>query len=51
MRDCGVTADDVPSLVEAAVEEQTMFFDFDCHDWSRAEVECAFAAALAVEAR
>jgi alcohol dehydrogenase len=51
MRECGVTADDVPSLVEAAVEEQKMFFDFDCHDWSRAEVEAAFQAALAVESR
>ncbi len=47
----GVTEDDVPALVDAAVEEQSFFLDIDCHDWTRAEAESAFRAALALAGR
>jgi choline dehydrogenase len=51
MREAGVTEADVPSLLEAAMEEQRFFLDIDCHEWSRAEVEAAFRSALAIESR
>jgi alcohol dehydrogenase len=51
LSEVGVTADDVPTLVEAAVEEQRFFLDIDCHTWTRAEVEAAFHAALAISER
>lgn len=47
----GVTDTDVAALVNAAVEEQSFFLDIDCHEWTRAEVEVAFRAALALTAR
>lgn len=51
LRDVGVTEQDVPALVEAAIEEQSFFLDIDCHTWTRAEVEEAFRAALELTAR
>ncbi len=51
LRDVGVTADEIGALTEAAVTEQGFFLDIDCHDWTPAEVEAGFRAALAVERR
>ncbi|MFN8223904.1 MAG: iron-containing alcohol dehydrogenase [Gaiellales bacterium] len=51
LREVGVTEDDLPALVAAATIEQKFFLDIDCHEWTAAEVEAAFKAALAVEAR
>lgn len=51
LREAGVIDEDVPALVEAAVGEQAFFLEIDCHEWTRAEVESAFRAALALEAR
>jgi alcohol dehydrogenase len=51
LRDAGVVEDDLPALVHAATTEQAFFLDIDCHDWSAAEVEQAFRAALALDAR
>jgi choline dehydrogenase len=51
LRDVGVTEDDLPALVASATEEQSYNLDVDCHDWSPAEVEQAFRAALALESR
>jgi alcohol dehydrogenase class IV len=51
LREAGVTDDDVPALVDAAVGEQAFFLEIDCHEWTRAEVDSAFRAALALEAR
>jgi alcohol dehydrogenase len=47
----GVTEDDLPALVESATGEQSYNLDVDCHDWTPAEVEQAFRAALALEPR
>jgi hypothetical protein len=33
------------------VGEQAFFLEIDCHEWTRTEVESAFHAALALEAR
>ena len=51
LRDVGVTEDDLPALVASATGEQSYNLDVDCHDWSPAEVEQAFRAALALESR
>ncbi len=51
LRDVGVTEDDLPALVESAMGEQSYNLDVDCHDWTTAEVEQAFRAALALEVR
>ena len=51
LREAGVTDEDVPALVDAAVGEQAFFLEIDCHEWTRVEVESAFRAALALEAR
>jgi choline dehydrogenase len=51
LSEVGVTEDDLPALVKAAVGEQAFFLDIDCHTWTAAEVEAAFRAALAVRAR
>ncbi len=51
LREVGATEDDLPALVKAALEEQAFFLDIDCHTWTAAEVEAAFRAALALEAR
>ena len=51
LRDVGVTEADLPALVESATGEQSYNLDVDCHDWTAAEVEQAFRAALAVESR
>ena len=51
LRDVGVTDDDLPALVESAMGEQSYNLDVDCHDWTAAEVEEAFRAALALEGR
>ena len=51
LRDVGVSEDDLPALVRAATTEQAFFLDIDCHAWSDGEVEQAFRAALALEAR
>ena len=46
LRDAGVTEDDLPALVASATGEQSYNLDVDCHDWTAAEVEQAFRAAL-----
>jgi choline dehydrogenase len=51
LAEVGVTAADLPRLVDAAVREQGFFLEIDCHAWTRGEVEEAFRAALALEAR
>jgi choline dehydrogenase len=51
LRDIGVTEEDLPALVESATHEQSYNLDVDCHDWTAAEVEQAFRAALALESR
>jgi choline dehydrogenase len=51
LTDVGVTADDLPGLVASATGEQSYNLDVDCHDWTPAEVEQAFRAALALERR
>ena len=51
LTDVGVTADDLPALVASATGEQSYNLDVDCHDWTPAEVEQSFRAALALERR
>lgn len=51
LAEVGVTEADVPALVRAAVGEQAFFLDIDCHEWTAAEVETAFRAALALGSR
>jgi alcohol dehydrogenase len=51
LRDVGVTEDDLPALVASAAGEQSYNLDVDCHDWTLAEVEQAFRAALTLESR
>lgn len=51
LRRAGVTEDDLPELVASATGEQSYNLDVDCHDWTSAEVEHAFRAALALERR
>ncbi|HEX6725040.1 MAG TPA: iron-containing alcohol dehydrogenase, partial [Gaiella sp.] len=47
LREVGVSEDDLPALVASATGEQSYNLDVDCHDWTPAEVEQAFRAALA----
>jgi choline dehydrogenase len=51
LREAGVTKGDLPALVASATGEQSYNLEVDCHDWSAAEVEQAFRAALALESR
>lgn len=51
LREAGVVEDDLPALVASATGEQSYNLDVDCHDWTPAEVELAFRAALALELR
>jgi alcohol dehydrogenase len=51
LRAAGVGDDEVPALVDAAVGEQGFFLDWDAHDWTRADVERAYRAALALDHR
>jgi alcohol dehydrogenase len=51
MREVGVTEDELPALVASATGEQAYNLEVDCHEWTPAEVELAFRAALALEAR
>ena len=51
LREVGVTEDDLPALVESATGEQSYNLEVDCHDWTPADVERAFRAALALESR
>jgi alcohol dehydrogenase len=51
LRDVGVTDDDLPALVESATGEQSYNLEVDCHDWTPADVERAYRAALALESR
>lgn len=51
LAEVGVTEDDLPALVEAATGSQRFFLDIDCHEWTPAEVEQAFRAALELTAR
>jgi alcohol dehydrogenase len=46
-----VSEDELPALVASATGEQRYNLDVDCHDWTPAEVEQAFRAALALERR
>ena len=47
----GVTEESLPALVADATGQQAYNLEIDCHDWTAAEVEQAFRAALALEAR
>ena len=51
LREAGVDEQDVPRLVDAALEEQAFFLDNDCHGWTRGDVERAFREALALSRR
>jgi alcohol dehydrogenase len=51
LREVGVTEGDLPALVASATGEQSYNLEVDCHEWSAAEVEQAFRAALALESR
>jgi alcohol dehydrogenase len=51
LRELDVTEDDLPALVASATGEQSYNLDVDCHDWTPAEVEQAFRAALSLERR
>ena len=51
LREAGVVEGDLPALVASATGEQSYNLDVDCHDWTAAEVEQAFRAALALERR
>ncbi len=51
LRELDVTEDDLPALVASATGEQSYNLDVDCHDWSPAEVEQAFRAALDLDRR
>jgi alcohol dehydrogenase len=51
LRDVGVTGDDLPALVASATGDQAYNLEIDCHDWTPSEVEQAYRAALAFEAR
>ena len=51
LREFAVTEDDLPGLVESATGEQSYNLDVDCHDWTPADVEHAFRAALALDSR
>lgn len=42
---------DVPELVRRTTDEQSYNLEIDCHAWTTAEIEGAFRAALALEAR
>ena len=46
-----VTEDALPALVADATGQQAYNLEIDCHAWSAQEVETAFRAALALEAR
>jgi alcohol dehydrogenase len=47
----GVEEGSLPALVASATDEQSYNLEIDCHDWTPAEVEQAFRAALALESR
>lgn len=51
LRDVGVSEGSLPALVESATEDQSYNLEIDCHEWTEAEVEQAFRAALAVTSR
>jgi alcohol dehydrogenase len=51
LRDVGVGEDDLPSLVASATGEQSYNLDVDCHNWTPAEVDQAFRAALSLGRR
>ena len=47
----GVGDDSLPALVASATREQSYNLEIDCHAWDASEVEQAFRAALALDAR
>jgi len=47
----GLTEDALPALVASATGEQAYNLEIDCHAWGPPEVERAFRAALALDAR
>ncbi|HKP09844.1 MAG TPA: iron-containing alcohol dehydrogenase [Gaiella sp.] len=47
----GVGDESLPALVASATGEQSYNLEIDCHAWDAAEVEQAFRAALALDAR
>jgi len=47
----GVSEESLPALVASATGEQSYNLEIDCHGWTADEVENAFRAALALEAR
>jgi choline dehydrogenase len=51
LRDAGVTEDDLPALVASATGDQSYNLRIDRHEWTAADVERAFRAALALESR
>jgi alcohol dehydrogenase len=51
LAETGVVEDALPALVASATGEQSYNLEIDCHAWSAGEVEQAFRAALALDAR
>jgi len=51
LREAGVVEGDLPALVASATGEQSYNLEIDCHAWDASEVEQAFRAALALDAR
>ncbi len=51
LAETGVTQDALPALVESATGEQSYNLEIDCHAWTAGEVEQAFRAAFALDAR
>ena len=51
LAEVGVTEDDLPALVASAIGDQAYNLEVDCHEWTPAEVEQVFRAALALESR
>ena len=51
LREAGLDEGSVEDLVERTIGEQSYNLEIDCHAWTTAEVEQAFRAALALEAR
>jgi len=51
LREAGLDEGSVEDVVERTFGEQSYNLEIDCHAWTTAEVEQAFRAALALEAR
>ncbi|HET8741337.1 MAG TPA: iron-containing alcohol dehydrogenase [Gaiella sp.] len=51
LAETGVAEDALPALVASATGDQSYNLEIDCHDWTAAEVEQAYRAALALQSR